>query len=91
MAGEEEVEVGKGQEALTGIMGMLPSLIGLGTGIATAIPGLKKPKKTTTSRNAAGEAASSVGRAAVGASQTGFGATRGLNLRTGLRLSLIHI
>jgi hypothetical protein len=72
-------------EVTKGILGSIPSLIGLATQLGTAIPGLKKQKRIRTQQGAAGEVAGGVARAAVGASQTGFGATRGLNLRTGLR------
>lgn len=66
-------------------LGLIPSLLGLGASIGTAIPGLRKPKRTGASRKAAQEAASRTAAAAVGGAQTGFGATRGLALRTGLR------
>jgi len=69
----------------TGILGALPSLVGLATSIGTAVPGLKKVNRTDTSRAAAREGSGAVQRGAVAGSQTGFGATRGLNLRTGLR------
>jgi hypothetical protein len=72
-------------EVTKGILGSIPSLIGLATQLGTAIPGLKKQKRIRTQQGAAGDVAGGVARAAVGASQTGFGATRGLNLRTGLR------
>lgn len=68
-------------------LGLIPSLLGLATSIGTAIPGLKKPKRTKTSQRAALEASGAAGRAAVGASQTGRGASRGLALRSGLRAS----
>ena len=68
-----------------GIIAALPSLVGLATNIATAVPGLKKVKKTRTGQKAAARASGAAQRGAVAGSQTGFGATRGLNLRTGLR------
>jgi hypothetical protein len=81
-----EKKAGRDQKSVTsGVLGSLSSLVGLATSIGTAVPGLRKPNKATSSRAAAGEGASAVGRAAVGGAQTGFGATRGLNLRTGLR------
>jgi len=73
------------KDVVQGVLGTLPSLVGLATQLGTAIPSLRRVQKTGSSRAAAGEAASAVGRAAVGGSQTGFGASRGLNLRTGLR------
>jgi hypothetical protein len=72
-------------EVVKGVLGSLPSLIGLATQLGSSIPGLKKQKRIKTQQGAAGDVAGGVARAAVGASQTGFGATRGLNLRTGLR------
>ena len=66
---------------------LIPSLIGMGTKIGTAIPGLKKPKRTDSSAAAVRKAQTQVGSAAVGASQTGHGASRGLQLREGLRSS----
>jgi len=68
-----------------GILGAIPSMVGLATSIGTAVPGLKKVNRTDTSRAAAAEGSGAAQRAAVAGSQTGFGATRGLNLRTGLR------
>ena len=71
--------------ANTAALGLIPSLLGLAVDIGTAIPGLKKPKRTDTSAKAARDASRKSAAAAVGGSQTGFGATRGLALRTGLR------
>lgn len=68
-----------------GAVGIVADLAGLATMIGTAIPGLKKAKKRDTSQRAAHQAASRVQAAAVGGSQTGQGATRGLALRSGLR------
>jgi hypothetical protein len=64
---------------------LIPSLIGMGTTIGTAIPGLKKPKRTDSSAAAVRKTQSAVANAAVGASQAGHGASRGLALREGLR------
>lgn len=64
---------------------LIPGLLGIGTAIGTAIPGLKKPKRTTASGDVVTKLQASVGNAAVGASQAGHGASRGLNLREGLR------
>jgi len=66
-------------------LGLIPGLLGLATSIGTAIPGLKKPKRTRASQKAAQDASSRAAAAAVGGAQTGFGATRGLALRSGLR------
>lgn len=65
-------------------LNVIPGLIGLGTQIATAIPGLRKPKKVDTARQVA-KLAPSVAGSAVGAAQAGHGASRGLALREGLR------
>ncbi|MHC4933175.1 MAG: hypothetical protein ACYTGV_13395 [Planctomycetota bacterium] len=67
---------------------MIPSLIGLGTKVATAVPGLKKPKKSDSGSRAARAAQREIARTAIGASQTGHGASRGLNLREGLRAAV---
>jgi hypothetical protein len=64
---------------------LIPSLIGMGTTIGTAIPGLKKPKRSDASASSIRELQPQIAGAAVGASQTGHGASRGLNLREGLR------
>lgn len=60
-------------------------LIGLGANIGAQIPGLKKAKKRNTAQSAVNETSRRAAGAAVGASQTGFGASRGLALRSGLR------
>ena len=62
------------------VASLIPSIIGLGTKIGTAIPGLKKPKKEKVP-----QLASKFGSQIVGASQSGHGASRGLALRSGLR------
>lgn len=67
------------------VSALIPGLLGIGTAIGTAIPGLKKPKRSDASAAAVRGAQSAVGNAAVGASQVGHGASRGLNLREGLR------
>lgn len=64
---------------------LVSSIAGLGVTIGTAIPGLRKPKKDKSSEAAAQAAASNVQKSAIGASQTGHGASRGLALRSGLR------
>lgn len=64
---------------------LIPSLIGMGTTIGTAIPGLKKPKRTDASASQVRSAQTAVAGAATGASQAGHGASRGLNIRSGLR------
>jgi len=81
----ENAPEGRKKSVASGVLGSLSSLVGLATQIGTAVPGLKKQRDINTQRGAAGDVAGGVARAAVGASQTGFGATRGLNLRTGLR------
>lgn len=68
----------------------LAPLLGLGASIGAQIPGLKKPKKTNTASAAARKASMKSAGAAVGASQTGFGASRGLALRSGLRAGAKH-
>lgn len=68
-----------------GILGTVADLAGLATKIGTAIPGLKKPKKRDTTQRAVRAAGQQAGAAAVGGSQAGFGASRGLALRSGLR------
>lgn len=72
---------GKGAKAFENIA----PLLGLATTLGTAIPGLKKPKRSSASTTAARLTQHKAASAAVGASQTGHGATRGLNLRSGLR------
>ena len=67
------------------IASLVPSLIGMGTTIGTAIPGLKKPKRSDASASQVRKAQSAVAGAAIGGSQTGHGASRGLNIRSGLR------
>lgn len=62
------------------VASLIPSIIGLGTKIGTAIPGLKKPKKEKVP-----QLATKFGAQIVGASQSGLGASRGLALRSGLR------
>lgn len=68
-----------------GILGTVADLAGLATKIGTSVPGLKKARKRDTSQRAARQGALKTQAAAVGGSQTGFGATRGLALREGLR------
>jgi hypothetical protein len=63
----------------------LAPLLGLGATLGAQIPGLKKPKRRTDSQSAARQTSMKAAGAAVGASQTGFGASRGLALRSGLR------
>jgi hypothetical protein len=60
-------------------------LMGLGASIGAQIPGLKKAKKRNTAQSAVLETSRRAAGAAVGGSQTGFGASRGLALRSGLR------
>jgi hypothetical protein len=62
----------------------------MGTKIGTAIPGLKKPKKVNTAREVA-KTAPGVAGSAVGAAQAGFGASRGLALREGLRAASANV
>lgn len=66
---------------------LIPGLLGIGTAIGSAIPGLKKPKRNDASAQAVRDVQSAVGNAATGRSQSGHGASRGLNLREGLRSS----
>lgn len=63
---------------------LIPSIIGMGAKIGSAIPGLKKPAKSQTAK-AVAAAAPGVYGSAVGAAQAGHGASRGLALREGLR------
>lgn len=63
----------------------LAPLLGLGASLGAQIPGLKKPKRTNAAQNAVRETSMRAAGAAVGGSQTGFGASRGLALRSGLR------
>jgi hypothetical protein len=69
---------------MTAFASLIPSLIGLGTKVGTSIPGLRKPPKQNTAREIAKTAGTQYG-AAVGAAQTGHGASRSLALREGLR------
>lgn len=71
-------------------LNIIPGLLGLGTQIATAIPGLRKPKKVDTSKTVA-QMAPGVAGAAVGAAQAGHGASRGLALREGLRAAATNV
>jgi len=63
---------------------LVSSLVGLGTKVAGAVPGMKKARRPNTAREVARTAGSQFGKA-VGAAQTGHGASRGLALREGLR------
>lgn len=67
---------------------ILTGILGMGTSIAGAIPGLKKVKRSRAASKAASTQASKQAKAAVGASATGHGASRGLALREGLRASV---
>lgn len=64
---------------------IIPSIIGMGTTIGGAIPGLKKPKRTNAASEQVRRAQSAVAGAAVGGAQTGHGASKGLALREGIR------
>jgi hypothetical protein len=64
---------------------LISSIAGIGTKIGTSVAGLKKAKRNDASSRAASNAATKVAKSAVGASQTGHGASRGLALRSGLR------
>lgn len=66
------------------ISSLLPSLIGLGAKVGTAVPGMRKAPKQNTAREVAKTAGAQFGKA-VGAAQAGHGASRGLALREGLR------
>ena len=68
-----------------GLLGALPNLIGLATEIGTAVPGLKKARRRNTAQRAVRQGQIKMSNAAVGSSQTGFGGTRGLALREGIR------
>lgn len=70
---------------MANIGAIIPGVLGLGSTIAGAIPNLRKPKRTDSGRRAAAQAAQRGANIAVGASQTGRGASRGLALREGLR------
>ncbi len=67
------------------IAAAIPSMIGMATTIGSAIPGLKKPKRTKSSQAAAQRAQADVQKAAIGAANTGRGSNRGLQIRSGLR------
>jgi hypothetical protein len=73
------------KDKAVGLAGTIAGLAGLATSIGTAVPGLKKARKRDTSQRAARAGALGAMSGAVGASQTGYGATRGLALREGLR------
>lgn len=77
--------MGDNKEKATKAFENLAPLFGLGAKIGAAIPGLKKPKKSNDSAVAARQTSMRAAGAAVGASQQGFGASRGLALRSGLR------
>ena len=64
---------------------LIPSLIGLGAKAGTAARGLRKPKRTDAGARAAMLSGRKLSGRAVGAAQTGHGASRGLALREGLR------
>jgi len=64
---------------------LVSSLAGIGTKIGTSIPGLKKVKRNDRASAEVRKAQNAVAGAAVGGSQTGHGASRGLALRAGLR------
>lgn len=68
-----------------GILGTVADLAGLATTIGAQAPGLKKARKRDTSARAARAGGMQTAAAAVGGAQTGFGASRGLALRSGLR------
>jgi hypothetical protein len=69
---------------MIGLASLIPSIIGIGAKVATAIPGMKKPKRQNTAKEVAKTAGAQFGQA-VGAAQVGHGASRGLALREGLR------
>lgn len=64
---------------------LISSLAGVGTKLGTSIPGLKKVKRNDRASAEVRKAQNAVAGAAVGGSQTGHGASRGLALREGLR------
>jgi hypothetical protein len=66
------------------VSSLLPAIIGMGTKIGTAIPGLRKQPKQDSAKQVAKTATSMFG-GAVGAAQSGHGASGGLALRAGLR------
>ena len=68
----------------------LAPLLGMGASLAAQVPGLKKPRRTNQSQVAARTTSMRGAATAVGASQTGFGASRGLALRSGLRAAAKH-
>jgi len=59
---------------------LIPAIVGLGTKVGTAIPGLRKPPKVK-----AEPQATRLSGQILGAAQSGYGASRGLALRSGLR------
>lgn len=81
---DKKKESTKGEKAAKGFENIAP-LVGLAAQLGSAIPGLKKPKRRSTSASAAHRATTAAAGAAMGVSQTGFGASRGLALRSGLR------
>jgi hypothetical protein len=64
---------------------LVPSLLSIGTTIGTAIPGLKKPKKSQASQAAAAKTTSDMVGAIVGAAGSGTATSRGLALTEALR------
>jgi hypothetical protein len=76
------------EKAAKGFENLAP-LFGLAASVAGQVPGLKKPRKRGSEAAARNASMRSAG-AAVGASQTGFGASRGLALRSGLRAAAKH-
>lgn len=64
---------------------ILPTILGIGAKIGTAIPGLKKPKRDTRGSREASKYLHKASAQAAGTAAGGFGASRGLALREGLR------
>lgn len=81
---EEEKEATK-KKATTIGGAVIPALAGLATTIGTAVPSLRKEKPNVTASEAANLAGRNAAAQVQGAAGTGFGASRGLAARTGMR------
>ena len=86
MAKEEMKTTEERKKKATTIGGaVVPSLAGLATTLGTAIPGLRREKPNTTASEAAQLAGRNAAAQVQGAAGAGFGASRGLAARTGMR------
>ena len=80
----DEKKSTKSEKATKGFENLAP-LVGLAASIGTSIPGLKKAKRGSAAVSAARNTQRRAAGAVIGGSQGGFGASRGLALRSGLR------